>query len=97
MTIEEEVKQLRQLIKTLKQENEDLEQQNADLVEQLAKLTRWVYGKRSEQIRSQQGDLLEDQGVFFNLEQTGNKANQLHPQLKWNQRRRKRKPCAKKP
>ncbi|WP_424320467.1 hypothetical protein ACPD8N_06935 [Lacticaseibacillus chiayiensis] len=78
MTIEEEVKQLRQenqeqrqLIETLKQENEDLKQQNADLIEQLAKLTRWVYGKRSEQIHSQQGDLLEDQGVFFDPEQTG--------------------------
>ncbi|WP_158280516.1 IS66 family transposase [Lacticaseibacillus chiayiensis] len=90
MTIEE-VKQLQQLIETLKQENEDLKQQNADLVEQLAKLTRWVYGKRSEQIRSQQGDLLEDHGVFFNPEQTGKQSEPAAPAAKMEPKAKKTK------
>ncbi|MFS8160682.1 hypothetical protein U7537_00010 [Lacticaseibacillus rhamnosus] len=104
MTTEEELKQLqqeneelRQTIKTLEQTNETLKQQNADLVDEVARLARWVYGKRSEQIRSEQK--IFSRMLVFSSSQSrlGNKANQLHPQLKWNQRRRKKNATRKKP
>ncbi|WP_337589712.1 transposase [Lacticaseibacillus chiayiensis] len=78
-------------METLKQENEGFKQQNADLIEQLAKLTRWVYGKRSEQIQSQQGDLLEDQGVFFDPEQTAKQSEPAAPTAKMEPKAKKTK------
>ncbi|EGF47154.1 hypothetical protein AAULR_26131, partial [Lacticaseibacillus rhamnosus MTCC 5462] len=89
VTTEEELKQLqqeneelRQTIKTLEQTNETLKQQNADLVDEVARLARWVYGKRSEQIRSEQKDLFEDVSVFFVPEQTGEQSESAAPAAK---------------
>ena len=98
VTTEEEIQQLRQeneaqrqLIDTLKQTIETLKQENADVIEQLAKLSRWVYGKRSEQIRSEQGDLLEDHGVFFDPEHTGKQSDPAAPAAKMEPKKKKTK------
>lgn len=98
VTTEEEIKQLRQeneaqrqLIDTLKQTIETLKQENADVIEQLAKLSRWVYGKHSEQIRSEQGDLLEDHGVFFDPEHTGKQSDPAAPAAKMEPKKKKTK------
>ncbi|WP_225422281.1 transposase [Lacticaseibacillus paracasei] len=60
-------------------------------MEQLAKLSRWVYGKRSEQIRSEQGDLLEDHGVFFDPEHTGKQSDPAAPAAKMEPKKKKAK------
>ncbi|MDK7183715.1 IS66 family transposase [Lacticaseibacillus rhamnosus] len=98
MTTEEELKQLRQeneelcqTIKTLEQTNETLKQQNADLVDEVARLARWVYGKRSEQIRSEQKDLFEDVSVFFVPEQTGEQSESAAPAAKMEPKKKKKK------
>lgn len=98
VTAEEEIKQLRQenkeqrqLIETLEQTITTLKQENVDVIKQLAKLSRWVYGKRSEQIRSEQGDLLEDHDVFFDPEHTGKQSEPAAPAAKMEPKKKKTK------
>lgn len=64
------VEELQETIKALRAQIDDL-------TEQLASLNQWTYGKRSEQIHSQQLPLDdEDVSVFFCPEHTGNQSDQ---------------------
>lgn len=91
VTTEEEMKQLRQENAEQWQLIETLKQENTDVIEQLAKLSRWVYGKHSEQIRSEQGDLLKDHGVFFDPEHTGKQSEPAAPAAKMEPKKKKTK------
>lgn len=88
VTTEEGLKQLRQEDEEQQQLIETLKQQNAD---QVAKLARWVYGKRSEQIHSEQGNMLEDSSVFFNSEQIGKQSEPVAPAAKMEPKKKKTK------